>query len=214
MHKILIGGWFTPDYAEFAKQAIEDIERLDLPHMFKEVQPFAGSWEEATRMKAEMARVLLAAASGATLILIDVDARVYGPRNAILKLADHNADIAIRMSGKISKSRGTTKMHPFSGTMVIKPTMKSLELLDRWQALGASAPRFSTDEATLGAAICATQGLTLSMLPETACANIRTNDPIIVHPCRTGRRSKGIIAKHALDRAFGKLGQISAAILP
>ncbi len=96
-------------------------------------------------------------------------------------------------------------MHPYSGTMVIKPTERSWMLLEKWRECGLSAPRFATDEATLGEALCSVPDLIIAMLPDEACGGPNTKNAIIGHPERTGKRSRFVMIRHSADRIFRRM---------
>lgn len=192
--------WYTPDYSLWAEQLEEDAEKLDLPIDTLKVIEKDGPWEAITRFKPLAVKHFMRKYPDSTLILVDADARLRGTREEIIALANINTDIAMRFSGKISKSRGTTKMHPWSGTMVFQPTENARQLVDHWHEAGIDAPKYATDEATLGRALCEVPGLTLSMLPNRACAGAGEQNPIISHPHRTGKRSRFIRIRSLLYR--------------
>lgn len=208
MTDIVIGGWYTPDYEPLAAKLIHQLDTFGLPYLFLPVGNISGNWEKKTRMKPIMAQTLLNKIDGASLLLLDVDVVIHGPKSAIFNGANLDADIGLTMNGKISKSKGTTKMHPNSGTMVLNPTVRTSRLLENWINAGEKAPLLATDEATLGAAICNTPGLRIEMLHERMSAGPRTKDPVIEHSGRTGRRSKFVRIRNTTDRLMKHLKEI------
>lgn len=200
----LLCAWYTPDYDMWVERLEEDADRADVPIYTLKVQKQDGdAWEGVTRLKPTMARRFMKKHPGRTIILIDADARILGTRDDILAMAKIETDIAMRFSGKISRSRGTTKMHPWSGTIVLRPTENTRLLIDRWEAAGVDAPAYATDEATLGRALCEVPGLTISMLQNRACAGAGEQNPIIYHPHRTGKRSRFVRIRHFWRKFFG-----------
>jgi hypothetical protein len=188
----VVCGWYTPDYQVFMQRLQGDLDRLNLSSFFRPVEKLGGCWEQNTLLKPMYMQEALTREGGATVLFVDVDCRFRGTREQILSICDIQSDIALRISGRVN-SRGKLKMHPWSGTMVFRPTAKTFALLDEWIALKMDVHKLTTDEATLGVALTRVPGLTVQMLHPDACAGAGHPDPIILHPHRTGIRASKLM---------------------
>lgn len=185
----IIGGWYTSDYAPLYDRVMSDISSLNFLTDFIQVNDGAVSkypWEKITCLKPFYAKQILNRING-TLLLVDVDARFRGTREEIIDVCNINADIALRLSANVSRS-GRIKMHPWSGTMVLRPTDNTMRLLDAWDDAASGLGKHLTDEVALSLALTRVPGLTVSMLHSRACGGAGEVNPIILHPHRTGKR--------------------------
>jgi hypothetical protein len=186
--EVEICGWYTPNYEIFLSRLIDDIDKLGFRRNFMPVSGLSEHWEENTRLKPIYMKRALEDACGRTVLFVDVDCRLLGSKEQIESICDIKTDISLRFSGKVNRS-GKLKMHPWSGTMVLRPTEKTFQFLDAWMDLRNDVHTLTTDEATLGVALTRVPNLSVTMMHPDACAGAGHPDPIIYHPHRTGVRA-------------------------
>lgn len=154
-------GWYTSDYAHWAKRFADSLRVHGAPFALKCVSK-AGGWERTTRLKPKILMDFMAEMRGRTLILSDVDALAAGD---LSPLADINCDVALRLQAK--RLRGRHMIVPRTGTMVLQPGGRTLALIEAWQQACDTAGYGDTDESCLGAAIAGVEGLRIVNLQHT-----------------------------------------------
>lgn len=155
----IICGWYTPDYQAFADKFKASLLNSNCPFDLTQVEKKPGGWEKNTLRKPEMVRLFLTRHPHKTIILSDVDAQVMG---SLDEAADIDCDVALKLAAK--NKRGHIFIVPRSGTMIIKPTPTTLQLVENWERRCATSVYGRTDESCLAEAIEDTPGLRLVAL--------------------------------------------------
>jgi hypothetical protein len=184
----IVCGFFTPDYFRWVDALRGDLDRLGAPYFFEAVEKDTRGWAAMTCRKPEAIRRALDRHPHRRIIWLDVDCRVHGN---IAPLGEIEADFAVALRTGIRPDsereqallhyRGN--MHPWSGTMVISPTQRALQLIDTWAELRKIALPTDTDETLLAVALGRVADINVRLLDHRWCATPQHQfpDAIIEH---------------------------------
>lgn len=183
----VVAGWFTPDYRHHLVGLTEDLDAAGHPYFFEAVPKDPSGWAANTRLKAPAILRAMDRHPGVKLIWLDVDCRIIGN---IQSLIDINTDFAIHFKSRPMKmkhnrdvGRYRAVVQPWSGTMVLSPTLRVRKLIEAWRDAEADVLPIDTDETTLGLALARVPELKVTFLHHDYCsspADISPN-PIIQH---------------------------------
>lgn len=179
MGNLIACGWYTPDYAPWLDPLLASLERFGVEHDFVEVNKVSGGWERNTMRKPTMILDAMRRHRGRAIVFLDVDCIVAGP---LSDLENIRGDVAARFRCKYMRD-GTPRLTARSGTLVVRPTPKAEEFVDRWVDISNAAPRGSVDQRTLPMAIARTPGLSVETLDGSYCAvpSDGIPNPVILH---------------------------------
>lgn len=179
MTDYVVCGWYTPDYAIWAVQLRQNLDRLNEPHDFVPVNKSPGGWEANTMRKATQIRQAMHRNRGKIIVFLDVDCEVMEP---LATLADIHGDIAVHMRCKFGRS-GLPRVSVRSGTMVLRPTLLARTFVDTWADVSARAPKGCVDQRTLPMAMTLIPGLSVNNLDVRYCAvaGDQVKSPAILH---------------------------------
>lgn len=177
---IVVCGWYTPNYADWAQKIIANLSSLGLPHDFVCVAPESAYWQTVTLMKAQQALNAMGRHPDKTVVLLDVDCQVLSAE-AILAMEDLPGDVGFYLRTKFRRA-GKVRFGARSGTMFFKPTSGALAFVRKWVELSGQAPPYSVDQDSLAVAIGKTPTL-LHFLDVRYCAvaGDRVENPYVLH---------------------------------
>lgn len=164
-------------YATEGVYAVE-IERLKascakfgVPLIYEIVRPRA-NWRLNCGMKPEFLQRMLLEHPGKTLLWLDADAEVRGP---LVALEHIDCDIGVRWR------KWPDRTELLSGTILLKPTDKTLELVTRWVRMQQAEPE-TWDQKVLAKAVLETPGIRTHDLDPRWCFIFDEPSPVaIVH---------------------------------
>ena len=197
----VVCGWYTPDYAGWARRLEKNLNEIGHTHDFVEVAKAHGGWEANTMMKPLQIAAAMDRHPGETIVFLDVDCEVLKPLH---DLAAIKGDVGVHMRAKAVKG-GIARLSARSGTMVFKPTPAAYALVNKWASLCRAAPKGSVDQRTLPMAIAMTFGLSLDNLDVKFCAvaNDKVAEPVILHDSASKETPK---IHKLVRRAYAVLG--------
>lgn len=177
----VVCGWFTPDYLPWWTRLRSNLDEIGAPHDFVKVPKLNGSWERNTRQKPAVVLSAMNRHVDKTIIVLDVDCTVPGGLEGLRELASLPGDIAVWLQAKWKKGRAELSIR--NGTMVIHPTAKAREFVERWIDAAQSAPRYANDQHAMMMAMGQVMGLVITTLDIrfTAWAGSRCGNPVILH---------------------------------
>jgi hypothetical protein len=181
----VVCGYYTPDYAVHALDLKADLDRVKAPHDIACVAKREGGWEANVRAKPIEIAAAMLRHPDKTIVWLDVDCSINGPLDG---LAQISGDVAFFARTKL-KSNGKPIFCPRSGTMVIRPTVAARAFIAAWGQASLAASKYSNDQDSLVVALGRVPSLSLTFLPNEACAIEADNCfcPIILHDTQKGK---------------------------
>lgn len=182
----IVVGWYTPDYAHWARQLRQDLLDVGDKHDLVEVPKLPGSWARNTLRKPAMVRQFRQRYPDHVLVLLDVDCRV---RSTLSPLTELRGDVAARVVGR-TKGRGKDKarIKIMSGTMVFRPTPGADHFVYAWERAVDECTDGDVDQAALMIAMARATGFSFEPLDARWCSFAGAPDPspIIDHDNASG----------------------------
>ena len=183
MTRIVVIGFYTPDYAPLADRLSANLSAFGVASKFYP-HSVDGGWDRQLMAKPGIARKALADFPDCAVVLMDVDCII---RVAIDTIADFDADIALHQRVKINGRR--TSAWSSSRVVVFQQTPVAYKLAESWLNLCAAASHAVSktpldDEHLLSKAISTTPFLRVMTLPDTYAAHEideAPDDAVIVH---------------------------------
>lgn len=177
---IMVCGWYTPNYAHWARQIESNLRDLGLPHDFVCVEPQEGYWQTVTLMKAQQALNAMQRHPDKTIVLLDVDCQVLSAE-AIRDLESLPGDVGFYLRTRFRRA-GKIRFGARSGTMFFKPTLGAQAFVCKWVELSRQAPPYSVDQDSLAVALGKTPTM-VHFLDVRYCAVAGDNvpDPYVLH---------------------------------
>lgn len=203
----IVCGWYTPDYADYARGLIDSLDVLCEPHDIVAVDPGEGGWEAQTMRKPRQIMQAMRRHPDKTIIFLDVDCRVV---ESVSPLSKVSGDIAVHLMAG-ARSRGYGRLFGRTTTLVLNPTGATRAFVATWCALSEDAPRGQVDQHTFTEAIVRTPGLSVVNLTAEWCAMEKDEieHPAIVHAgaARKARKVSGLLrwvygVQHAIGRRY------------
>lgn len=209
----IICGWYTPDYAHWARKLQSNLNSLGVSHDLVEVAKRKGGWEANTLAKPIHIRDAMERHPGKTIIFLDVDCEVIGTQDDLAQIANISGDVGLYARTRIRRN-GTPLFAPRSGTLVLRPTERTRTFLDVWIDISARAPRFTVDQTSLTVALGRVPGITITALGVEACSvpNDRTQAPIILHQRASADIRKAGRFEKLLGRLLRRSDRLSGAV--
>jgi hypothetical protein len=177
---VIVCGWYTPNYAPWARQITANLNALGLPHDFVCVEMQGQYWQTVTLMKAQQALDAMCRHPDQTIVLLDVDCQVLSAP-AIHALDDLPGDVGFYLRTKFRRA-GKVRFGARSGTMFFKPTPEALAFVRKWVELSREAPPYSVDQDSLAVTLGKTPAL-VNFLDVRYCAvaGDKVADPYVLH---------------------------------
>lgn len=177
----IVSAYYTPDYQPLADKLRRNLDFMGVDHAFIAMPP-RGNWATNTRAKPSMMRQAMIDNPGDVILFLDVDCSVRGSIDRIERMVDIRGDVGFFVRTRL-RSNGKPAFLPRSGTAVLRPTEATELFLDAWVKASDSAHKHANDQDTLVVALGKVPELTVTMLPNAACAVAADGvaDPIILH---------------------------------
>lgn len=154
----VVCAFYTPDYLDHVLQLKRSLEVLSINHFLKRYEA-TESWEIATRIKSAFVEHCLATLQPRHVLYVDADAAVHqSPR----LLDAITTDLAVKV--ELIDNR---RVRVVPGTLYVRNTPAAQRFVAAWRAAGVSCAALATDGDLLHRALDRTEGLTLTLLPET-----------------------------------------------
>jgi hypothetical protein len=175
----IVCGFYTPDYAHWAKKLIASLEAHGAPHDVLERPKLAGGWEANTMAKADAVAQAMTRHPDKVVIFLDVDCEVRGDLSPLARLS---GEVAFFVRSRRRKAGGT-RFGLRSGTLVLKPTAGARQFVETWAAISRTANWGDVDQDTLLIALGRSSGISFTPLEARWCAapGDYVSDAVIVH---------------------------------
>jgi hypothetical protein len=177
---VVVCGWYTPNYAPWAREIEANLDALGLPHDFVCVEAQGVYWQTVTLMKAQQALNAMLRHPDKTIVLLDVDCHVLSAP-AITALEDMPGDVGFYLRTRFRRA-GKVRFGARSGTMVFKQTPGAYAFVRKWVELSGQAPPYSVDQDSLAVALGKTPSL-VHFLDVRYCAVVgdQVSEPYVLH---------------------------------
>lgn len=175
----VVCAFYTPDYLDHVLQLKRSLERLSINHFLKRYEA-AESWEIATRIKSAFVEYCLATLQPRHVLYVDADAAV---RQSLRLLDVITTDLAVKI--ELIDDR---RVRIVPGTLFVRNTPAARRLVAEWRAAIDSCAARATDGDLLHRALGRTEGLTLTLLPDTyAIVTGESSAPPVIEHFRVSR---------------------------
>jgi hypothetical protein len=177
---VIVCGWYTPNYAKWARQIEANLADLGLPYDFVCVEKQGKYWQTVTLMKAQQALDAMHRHPDKTIVLLDVDCQVLSAQ-AIRDMENLPGDVGFYLRTRFRRA-GKVRFGARSGTMFFKPTAGARAFVLKWAELSQKAPPYSVDQDSLAVALGKTP-TQVYFLDVRYCAVASDNiaDPYVAH---------------------------------
>ncbi len=163
----IICGWYTPDYAPWANNLIQNLDDLELPHDFIAVPSLSGGWEKITMGKAAHVLAAIDRNPGKTIIFLDVDCEVIRA-DKVRELVQVDGDVAFYLKTRFRRAGGSNGKPGRARSSFNR--LRGAEFVDVWRDISALAPIYSIDQDSLAVAMGRVPGCVFHILDLRHCA--------------------------------------------
>jgi hypothetical protein len=181
---MIVCGWYTPDYASWAKGLIASLEERDLEHDIVAVEPMDGRWERKTLAKPKYILAAMDRHPDKVIVYVDVDCVVVGDLKKAV--ADIRADVAVLMTARMRRfgSNPPYRFRVSSGTIILQPTKEARKFIQAWQRSNEQLGFGDVDQTSFMLAMAdESHAATFQNVTYRLCTTqeVQVSDPIIKH---------------------------------
>lgn len=162
----IVCGWYTPDYAHWAKGLADSCDRFGEAHDLLAVNKANKSWEAETQRKPFMVLDALNKHSDKHLIVfLDVDAVLLKPLDELQQAL--RGDVGMYC---VSRLRTRRQLFFRSGTLALTPNQHTRKFIEAWCEHARSSGHGTVDQESLINAVEAATSAAIQALSVTYCA--------------------------------------------